>query len=156
MVDGANSPRPDRRRSQRYPFRVGDTECHLQFLPMTHLDGYDDEDLARLAAANAWEVTFMLEHFVLPDGTGVGGYGVMGTGHAFQVLGGVANGILDWVEKNRPTYLYWYAQGSRKQHLHEQMIAYFAAHGSPWQRLEVDPITGMLSAPEAFWLHQTY
>ena len=44
---------------------------------MTYLDGYDDEGLVRLAAANAWEITFMLEDFVRPDGTVVGGYGIM-------------------------------------------------------------------------------
>jgi hypothetical protein len=130
---------------------VGDKEYHLQFLPMTCLDGYDDEDLARLAAANAWEVTFMLEDFVLPDGTVVGGYGIMKTGSAFRVLGGVANGILAWAEKNRPSYLYWYAE-ARRQQLYARMIPYLAARGSPWRRLEVDPITGMLCAPEAFWM----
>jgi hypothetical protein len=139
------------RRSQRYPFRVEGKDYHIQFLPMTYLDGYDDEDLARLGAADAWEVTFMLEDFVLPDGTVVGGYGTIGTGHPFQILGGVANGILDWAEKNRPTYLYWYAE-ARRQQLYERMISYLAARGSPWRRSEVDPITGMLCAPEAFWM----
>lgn len=65
MVDDALPPRPDARRSQRYPFRVAGKQYHLQFLPMTYLDWHDEEDLARLAAANAWEVGFMLEHFVL-------------------------------------------------------------------------------------------
>ena len=152
MVDDVHQPRLDARRSQRYPFRVAGKEYHLQFLPMTYLDGYDEEDLARLAAADAWEVTFMLEEFVLPDETVVSGYGIMGTGHNFQVLGGVANGILDWAEKHRSTYLYWYAQGSRRQHLYARVISYLAARGSPWCRLEVDPITGMLCPPEAFWV----
>ena len=152
MVGDAHPARHDRRRSQRYPFQVQDKQYRLQFVPMTYLDGYDDEDLARLAATDAWEITFMLEDFVMPDGTVVGGYGAMKTGDAFQVLGGVANGILDWAGKHQPEYLYWYAQGSRRQSLYERMISYVAARGSPWYRLEVDPITGMLCAPEVFWL----
>ena len=152
MVDDSLSPRPDARRSQRYPFRVAGKEYHLQFLPMTYLDGYDEKDLARLAATDAWEVTILLEHFILPDGTCACGYGTSGTGHAFQVLGGVANGILDWAEEHQPRYLYWYAQGSRRQHLYAHMIAYLAVRGSPWHRLEADPITGMICGPEAFWV----
>ena len=93
---------------------------------MTYLDGYDDEDFARLAATDAWEVTFKLEDFVQPDGTVAGSYGTMNTGHAFQVLGGVANGILDWAEKNQPEYLYWYAQSTRRQRLSDRMTRYFA------------------------------
>jgi hypothetical protein len=140
------------RRSQRYPFWVEKKEYHIHFLPMTYLDGYDDEDLARLAATDAWEITFMLEHFVMPDGTVAGGYGTTRTGTAFRVLGGVTNFILGWAQRNRPQYLYWYAQGSRRQRLYDRMIVYPASRGSPWQRLEVDPITGMLCASEAFWL----
>ena len=152
MVDDPLPPRRDQRRSQRYPFWVEKKEYHIQFSPISYLDGYDEDDLARLAATDAWEVTFMLEDYVLPDGTVIAGYGAMGTGDAFQTLGGVANGILDWAGKHQPEYLYWYAQGSRRQSLYERMISYFAERGSPWYRREVDPITGMLCAPEAFWL----
>ena len=42
----------------------------------------------------------------------------MGTGNAFQVLGGVANGILDWAEKKKPDYLYWCALGAQRQRLY--------------------------------------
>ena len=66
MVGDAHPARHDRRRSQRYPFQVQDKQYRLQFVPMTYLDGYDDEDLARLAATDAWEITFMLEDFVCP------------------------------------------------------------------------------------------
>ena len=152
MVDDVLAPRPDGRRSQRYPFRVEGKKYHLQFLPLTYLDGYDEEELARLAATDAWEITFMLEDYQTASGDVVGGYGDMGTGHAFQVLGGVANGVMAWAEKHRPQYLYWYAQGNRRQHLYDHMISHLAARGSPWRRLEVDPITGMLSAAEVFWV----
>lgn len=147
MVSDALSPRPDRRRSRRYPFRVAGKEYHLQFLPMTYLDDYDEEDLGRLATADAWEVTFMLEDFVLPDSTVTGGYGILGTGQNFQVLGGVANGILDWAEKHRPQYLYWYAQGSRRQHLYERMISYLAARGSPWRGRKWTQLRGCSASP---------
>ena len=156
MVDGPQAPRPEPRRSQRYPFRVEGKDYHLQFLPMSYLDGYDDEELARLAATDVWEITFMLEDYWTASGDVVGGYGDLGTGHPFLVLGAVANGIMDWAEKHRPEYLYWYAQGSRRQHLYERMISCLAARGSPWHRLEVDPITRMLCVPEAFWLARSF
>ena len=61
----------------------------------------------------------------------------------FQILGG-SRPTASWSGRRRTdlTYLYWYAQGSRRQHLYEHMISYLAARGSPWRRLEVDPITG--------------
>ena len=52
MVDDARSPRPDRHRSQRYPFRVEGKKYHLQFLLITYLDGYDDGDLPRLVVTD--------------------------------------------------------------------------------------------------------
>ena len=122
---------------------------------MTYLESYDDEHLARLAAANAWEVTFMLEDFVMPDGTVVGGYGIMNTGGAFQVLGGVANGVQEWAKKHRPTYLYWYAQGTRRQRLYDRMIRYFAAHGSGWCRVREDPFTRLPCDSAVFWLSRS-
>lgn len=91
MVDHARPTQPNRHRSRRYPFRPEGKEYHLHLLRMTYLDGYDDEDLARLTAALACEVTFMLAGFIMRDGTVGGGYGIMRTGHNFRVLGRCTN-----------------------------------------------------------------
>ncbi len=77
---------------------------------MVHLDGCDDEDLARLAATDAWEITFMPEGFVMPDGTMVARLRCAGHWQRFPGFAVVGNGILDWA--HRPQYLYGYAQDS--------------------------------------------
>ena len=101
-----------------------------------------------------YEVSFRLEDDFPPDGAALAGYGVTGTGNAFQILGGVANGILEWAEKNRPAYLYWYAQGTRRQRVYDRMIRHFAARGGRWRRLQADPFTGSLCTAEVFWLRR--
>lgn len=140
------------RRTESYAFQVNSKHYTLQFWPMTYLGDYEGRQLAALAATAAYEVSFRLEAHTLPDGSVVAGYDVLGTGDAFLVLGGVANGILDWTKERQPTFLYWQAHSPRRQRLYEHMIRAFAARGSSWRRLSVDPFTGVACRPEAFWL----
>lgn len=141
-------------RTESYAFQVDDKPYTLQFWPITYLEGYQEHQLAKLAASAAYEVSFRLEAYELPDGTILGGYDTMHTGAAFRVLGGVANGILDWAQQRQPEYLYWYAQGTRRQRLYERMVRYFDRQGSGWRRLAADPFTRSTNPPEAFWLHR--
>ena len=80
------------------------------------------------------------------------GFGTTGTGTAFQVLGGGANGILPWTQKHRRDYLHRYAHDSQRQRLYARMIPYFSARVSGMCRLREDPFTGLPSSPEVFWL----
>ena len=79
-----------RLRSEHYAFQVDGNHYTLRFWPMTYLEDYDEHQLAALEATAAYEVSFRLEDYTLPDGTILAGYDVMGTGNAFHVLGGVA------------------------------------------------------------------
>ena len=150
-----HAPSPQTARPEWYPFQVGGKHYMLQFWPVTRLEGYSDRQLAALRTSAVYEVSFRLETHVLPDGTVLAGYEVTGTGDAFQVLGGVANGIVDWAKARRPAYLYWRAQDARRQRLYARMIRYFAARGSGWRRLQANPFTGLLCGPEVFWLRRT-
>ena len=138
--------------TESYAFQVNGKNYSLQFWPMIYLEDYDEHQLAATEATAAYEVSFRLEDHALPDGSVIAGYDVMGTGDAFRVLGGVANGIVDWVKERRPTLLYWQAHSPRRQRLYERMIRQFAAQGSGWHRLAVDPFNGLACRPEAFWL----
>ena len=54
-------------RSECYNFRVADKEYSIQYLRMTYLEGYDNAQLARLAASRAFEITYRLEDYTLPN-----------------------------------------------------------------------------------------
>lgn len=140
---------------ERYSFQVGQKNFTLQFWPLIYLEDYSERQLAALAATFVAEVSFRLEDYTLPDGTIVAGYGGLNTGNAFQVLGGVANGIVDWARERRPAFLYWRVQDTRRQRLYEHMIRHFAARGSGWHRLPLDPFTGLHCQPDTFWLGNT-
>ena len=141
--------------SERYGFQVGAKHYALQFCPVTYREDYDDRQLAALEANLTYEVSFRLEHGTLPDGTILSGYDTTGTGTPFRVLGGVANGILDWANERRPTFLYWQAAGTQRQRLYERIVRSFAARGSGWHRLSTDPFTGLRCQPDTFWLGNT-
>jgi hypothetical protein len=139
------------RHLERYSFQVGGKRFSLQFLPMVFMDDYDEAPLDALMAARVYEVSFRLEEFTLPNGNIVQGYGTLGTGDAFRVLGGVANGILDWARRARPDYLCWHAQEPNRIRLYNRMIRYFQSR-SGLRRLDKDPFTGAPLCPEAFWV----
>ena len=121
---------PQGLRAERYAFEVGGKYYPLQFFPLIYLEGYDDRQLAALSASVSCEVSFRLEAHTLPDGTILSGYDTFGTGNPFRVLGGVANEIVAWLEERQPTFLYWQAEGTRRQRLYDRMIRCFAARAS--------------------------
>ena len=137
---------------ERYAFHAGGKTYTVQFLPVLYLEGYDERELAALAAVSVYEVSYRLEDYQLPDGSTVAGYGSTNTGDAFQVLGAVASGIVDWAKARQPAFLCFYVHSTRAQRLYGRMIRYFADRGSGMTRLPVDPFTGRPCPPGAFWL----
>ena len=137
--------------SERYAFHVAGKDYTIAFWRMAYLEGSDDRQRAELEATVAFEVSFRLEDYTQPDGTVLRGYETLGTGNPFQILGGVANGIVAWAKESQPDYLYWRAHGTGRQHLYDKMIRCFVARGSGWQRLAADPFTGSPCPPEVFW-----
>ena len=142
-------------RSERFAFQVAEKHYTLQFWRMTYLEGYDDRQLAALEASAAYEVSFRLEDYTLPDGSVIAGYDTMSVGNPFQVLGIVANAVMEWAQRRQPDFLYWQAHGARRQQVYEKMIRCFAARGSGWHRLPVDPFTRLGWQPDVFWLTRT-
>ena len=148
-------PEPQGLRSERYAFQVGGKDYTLQFRPMTRLEGYNDRQLGTLEASAAYAVSFRLEDYKLPDGSVIAGYDTMSVGTPFQVLGIVANAVVDWAKRRQPDFLFWQAHGIQRQRLYERMVCCFAARGSGWHRLILDPFTGLTCQPDAFWLRQS-
>ncbi len=139
--------------SERYQFEIGEKTFVVQFLPLLYQDDYTDEQLDRLSEKAVFDVTFYLEDGVVGDvGERVAGFGIMGTGDAFKVLGSVAHGIMKWVDENKPDYLCWTALEPNRQKLYHSMVSYFEKKGSGWKRLACDPFTGVPCTPGMFWV----
>ncbi len=139
------------RLAERYTLHVAGKTFVVQFLPMVFFEGYTDAQLDRLAEKAVYDVTFFLDS-TLPDGTSAAGFGILGTGNAFKVLGAVAHGILQWTEEHQPDYLCWQALEPSRTKVYDRMIRYFAARGSGLRRLDADPFTGLPCSPGMFWV----
>ena len=138
---------------EHYGLRIGAKKFVVRFAPVMFFEHYTEAQLHALTSRSVWEISFS-EESVTRDGRLVADYGLTGKGDAFRVLGSVAHGILGWAKEKRPDYLFWWSLEPKRQRLYHSMILYFAARGSGWRRLTVDPFTGLRCQPEAFWLRR--
>ena len=138
---------------EHYGLRVGARTFIVRFAPVMFFEHYDEAQLHALTSRAVWEVSFA-EETMTADGRLMADYGRTGKGDAFRIVGSVAWGIIGWAQEKRPDYLFWWTSDHGRQSLYNRMILHFAARGSGWRRLTVDPFTGLRCQPEAFWLRR--
>lgn len=144
-----------KRRSEWFTFRAGNKHYGVQFLPMRFLEGYTEAQIAAMEASEAYEVSLRVEEQPLAHVNIVAGHGLMVTDHVFHILSAVTKGIVNWTQRKKPTYLYWFTGCTRQQRLFARMVRHFAAHGSGMRRLDTDPFTGRPCPSEVFWVART-
>ena len=136
---------------EHYSLHIATRTFIVRFAPVMFFEEYNEVQLHALVSSSVWEVSFA-EETIAADGRRFADYGLTGRGGEFRVLGSVAHGILGWAEEKRPDYLFWLAQGTRRQRVYAQMLRYFGERGSPWYRRVFDPFTGQPCPREVFWV----
>ena len=138
---------------ERYTFQVGPSTFSLNFVPVLFFEDYSEEQLQALARSSTWDVTFA-DETPTPSGRPAANYGLTGKGNEFRALGSAAHGILAWAREKQPDYLYWWTLDYRKAAAFTKIIRYFAARGSGWRRLAINPFTKLRCDPRVFWVAQ--
>jgi len=81
--------------------------------------------------------------------------GIAGTGNAFKVLSAVCTAIKKYIENNTPDYISFTADEENRQKLYEAILRWASKYISGYNRVNYNPLSGVESGPEEFWLEKT-